>query len=116
MVGVPIAANPNMPVLSPRNRYANQLNNVLNFAHANGDKTLRLEQLASRACLSKYHFTRIFGDCLGESPARFLRRIRLERAACLLKQERQLSIADVSWRCGFSTPQLFSRVFSAASK
>ena len=100
-----------MPVLSLENRYSNQLNNVLNFAHANGDKRLQLDDLADRACLSKFHFTRVFHEYVGESPVSFLRRIRLEKAASLLKHDRHFSILEVALRCGFSTPQLFSRLF-----
>ena len=100
-----------MPLLSFENRYSNRLNRVLNYAHANGHRTLRLEHLADRANLSKFRFARVFHDCVGESPVRFLRRIRLEKAASLLKHEGQYSVSDVASRCGFSTPQLFSRVF-----
>lgn len=102
-----------MPVLSLENRYSNQLNSVLNFAHANGDKLLQLDNLADKACLSKFHFSRIFQEYIGEPPVSFLRRIRLEKAASLLKHDCHFSILEVALRCGFSSPQLFSRMFGA---
>lgn len=100
-----------MPVLSLENRYSDKINNVLNYAHANGDKQLQLGDLADKACLSKFHFTRVFQDTIGESPVSFLRRIRLEKAASLIKNDIHLPIFEIALRCGFSTPQLFSRVF-----
>lgn len=100
-----------MPVLSLENRYSDKINRALNYAHANGDKQLQLANLADMACLSKFHFTRVFQDTIGESPVSFLRRIRLEKAASLIKHDNHLPILEVASRCGFSTPQLFSRVF-----
>ncbi len=100
-----------MSILLPENRYSIRLNQVLSFAHANVSKNIQLDDLAGAACLSKYHFSRIFQDQLGESPGRFLKRIRLERAACLLSNLRTLPIVDIGSKCGFSSIQLFSRTF-----
>jgi AraC family transcriptional regulator len=100
-----------MPILTLDNKYSSKLNRVLNFAHFQGDKTLQIENLATVACLSKFHFSRVFQDTIGESPARFLRRIRLEKAASLLKNDCKLSVQEISERCGFSTNQFFTRLF-----
>lgn len=47
----------------------------------------------------------------GETPAAFIRRRRLRRASTLLRDEAELSIADVAIRCGFGDPMTFSRAF-----
>ena len=85
---------------------------MLNFAQANPHKNLQLDRLADVACLSKYHFTRVFHDQIGEAPASFLRRIRLEKAAYQLAQLRHLPILSVATKCGFSSAQVFSRAFA----
>ncbi len=101
-----------MPVLLPENKNTHRINAVLNFAHSNFHTNLKLESLADAACLSKYHFLRLFNDQVGESPISFLKRIRLERSACLLSYAHKWPILDVALNCGFSSSQLFSRSFT----
>ena len=100
-----------MPVLLPENKYSQRLNAVLNFAHGNLHNDLKLDSLADVACWSKYHFTRVFRDQVGESPISFINRIRLEKAACLLSHARELSVFNVATRCGYSSSPFFSRSF-----
>lgn len=45
---------------------------------------LRLEDLAGVACLSKFHFARIFREAEGVSPMRYVRQCRIEAARSLL--------------------------------
>ena len=60
--------------------------------------------------MSKYHFARIFHDQLGESPIHFLKRIRLEKAACLVRNK-HLPISQIAVCSGFTSRQSFSREF-----
>ncbi len=101
-----------MPVLWPENRNSRRINAALNFAHANFHANLNLDSLADVACLSKYHFLRLFHEQVGESPVSFVKRIRLERSACLLSYAENLPILDVALNCGFSSSQHFSRSFT----
>ena len=100
-----------MPVLEPESRYSKRLNQVLNYTNKNSHKNLNLDTLADMACLSKYHFARIFQDKIGESPIKFLKRTRLEKAACLLF-DKQVPVSKIATNCGFSSNQSFSREFS----
>ena len=99
-----------MPVLIPDNKYSCRINAALNFAQTNANADL--DALADVACLSKYHFSRLFHNHIGESPVGFLKRVRLERAACLLAYAHNRSILDIASHCGFSTSQHFTRAFS----
>lgn len=99
-----------MPVLIPDSKHSCRINLALNFAQANVNANL--DSLADAACLSKYHFLRLFSAQVGESPISFLKRIRLERAACLLSNAHNLTILDVASHCGFSSSQDFARSFS----
>ena len=101
-----------MSVLLPDNRNSHRINAALNFAHANFHVNLNLDALADVACLSKFHFLRLFHDQVGESPISFLKRIRLERSACLLSYAHKRPIFDIALNCGFSSSQLFSRSFT----
>ncbi|MGH1539022.1 MAG: AraC family transcriptional regulator [Arenicella sp.] len=93
-------------------KHANRINHVLNFAHLHCDKNIDLDLLAGLACLSKYHFIKVFTDYVGETPINFLNRIRLERAARLLSYHRDMKITDTALNCGYSSVQVFSRAFS----
>ena len=101
-----------MPVLLPENRNSRRINAALNFAHANFHANPNLDSLADVACLSKFHFLRLFHDQVGESPVGFLKRIRLERSACLLSYADNRPILDVALSCGFSSGEHFSRSFA----
>lgn len=54
-----------------------------------------------------------FKALTGMTPNNFILNHRLKHAATLLKQYADLPIAEVSDRCGFSTPVYFSRCFKA---
>lgn len=60
-----------------------------------------LAELAEAACLSEYHFLRMFKSSFGQSPHAWLMRRRLDRARELLAQGR-LSLAEVAQRCGYA--------------
>lgn len=67
-------------------------------------------EFAARAHLSRYHFTRIVKAVSGEPPARFRRRIRLERAAYrILTRDR--SLLDEALLAGYASHEAFTRAF-----
>ncbi|MGH1542667.1 MAG: AraC family transcriptional regulator [Arenicella sp.] len=99
-----------MAVLIPDNQYTCRINNALNYAQTNVNANL--DSMADAACLSKFHFLRLFNAQIGVSPVSFLKRVRLERAACLLSYDHESSILDIGSRCGFSNSQHFARSFS----
>jgi AraC family transcriptional regulator len=74
------------------------------------DKPLKLEDLARVACFSEYHFHRIFGAMTGETLNDFTNRLRLEKAARLLRYSEQ-SLTAIALDCGFSSSATFSRAF-----
>ena len=96
---------------SIRIKQTGRLNHALNFAHKNWCRPLTLNQLADSACLSKYHFSRLFQRYTGESPLSLLKRIRLENCAYLLSYHGELSINQIALNSGFSSQQTFSRAF-----
>jgi AraC family transcriptional regulator len=71
---------------------------------------LTLAEIAAEAHLSVYHFARVFREATGESPHRYLTRLRMERARQLLTGS-TLSVAQIAERCGFAGPGAFSAAF-----
>jgi len=74
---------------------------------------ISLEDMAAEAAFSKYHFHRIFSAIAGESPAAYVQRLRLDRAANLLETHLSLSVSEIALECGFATPSAFARDFKA---
>ena len=71
---------------------------------------ISLDQLAAEACLSKYHFLRLFHTAYGLSPYQYIQRLRIEKARLLLADS-NLSITDLAGLLGFNNSQSFSRLF-----
>ncbi len=67
-------------------------------------------ELAEKACLSPYHFHRIFRAMVGESPNELTRRLRLERAAWWLRSTEK-AIVEVALSSGYATHEAFTKAF-----
>lgn len=93
--------------------YTRRIDRVIDHLTANLDKPIKLEELAKVACFSEFHFHRIFRAMTGETVNDFTNRMRLEKAARLLKRTRQ-SATDIALECGFSSSSTFSRSFNNA--
>lgn len=71
---------------------------------------ISLDQLAAEACLSKYHFLRLFRSAFGFSPFQYIQHLRIEKARTLLAGS-PISITDLAEQLGFDNSQSFSRLF-----
>ena len=87
------------------------MNRVVNHARAHVAGALDLEALADVACLSKFHFSRVFDAHFNETPAQFVSRIRLELAAQKLAYMPDQTITQIALDCGFSGSDTFARSF-----
>ncbi len=97
--------------MPPSNKiYQERINQVIDYVNEHLEKSFSLEELAAVACFSPYHFHRIFLAITGESINFFTNRVRLEKAARLLKLS-TASLSGVAMDCGFSSPSTFSRSF-----
>ncbi len=64
--------------------HQNRIDRVVDYIQRNLELELSVKQLAGIACFSEFHFSRIFKEQMGESVYRFIKRLRLEKAAELL--------------------------------
>jgi AraC family transcriptional regulator len=71
---------------------------------------ITLAQLADIACLSPYHFCRVFRQATGQSPHQYVTGQRLDRARHLL-QHSPLSVAQVARTVGYHSASHFARLF-----
>jgi AraC family transcriptional regulator len=99
--------------LGTRKEYARRINAALDHIDRNIGDDISLARLATVACFSPYHFHRIFSAFVGEPPAEYVRRLRLEKAAILLVNDPSAPVTGIALACGFSTSALFCRLFKA---
>jgi len=78
--------------------------------HASPETDLRVGRLAADVGLSERHFTRLFRAEIGESPARYIDRVRVEAARAILETE-TVGLDSVAIRCGFNTTESLRRAF-----
>src|ERR1700693_5184681 len=90
--------------------YAQRINRVIDYLRGNLDRQVKLEELDKVACFSEFHFHRIFGAVAGETLNSFTNRLRLEKAARLLRYADH-GWTDIALDCGFSSSPTFSRAF-----
>jgi transcriptional regulator GlxA family with amidase domain len=70
----------------------------------------RLPALAAAAAMSVRHFTRVFTAQVGETPGRFVERVRLEAARRQLETS-DLTLDVIAAQCGLGTAETLRRVF-----
>ena len=92
--------------------YKRRILQVLVHIQDHLDDPFRLDELATLACFSRYHFHRIFKGMMGESVKEYVRRLRLERAASQLKQG-SASVIEIALDAGYESHEAFTRSFKA---
>jgi PAS domain S-box-containing protein len=75
-------------------------------------RPLRLEDLAARAGLSAFRFSRRVRGLFGLSPTRLLIKTRVD-AACRMLVEGSRSISEIAQACGYCDQSAFTRQFKA---
>lgn len=75
------------------------------------DRVTTLDELAEWSGFTPQHLNRTFRRVLGVTPLQHLTRLRMERAAALLK-EGVLTVKAIAAAVGMDDPYYFSRVFS----
>ncbi|EHJ8626390.1 TPA: GyrI-like domain-containing protein [Salmonella enterica subsp. enterica serovar Java] len=88
--------------------YQARLRPVIRALEQNPD--LSIEMLASSACLSFYHFHRVFTAVTGETPGKMCRRLRIQRAAWQLRYT-DASITDIAMEAGLASSQALAKIF-----
>ncbi|MBV6656497.1 MAG: AraC family transcriptional regulator [Devosiaceae bacterium] len=91
--------------------YEERVSRVTGYIHEHLDEPLDLDRLAEVACLSRFHWHRVYRAIQGETVANTLKRVRMTRAGFDLV-ESELSLAAIARRSGYPNPRSFSRAFA----
>ncbi|MBB4478143.1 GyrI-like domain-containing protein [Rhizobium etli] len=92
--------------------YESRLRRVSAYIHDHLDEELDMERLAEIACLSSYHWHRIYRAIYGETLAATVKRLRLHRAAGEIVGT-ELAVSEIAKRSGYPNLQSFNRIFKS---
>lgn len=90
--------------------YADIAEESVTFISENFAKDISIDELATRANISPFHYIRIFKKHTGFTPHEYLIHTRMTAAMYLLKNTR-LSIKDICFQTGFSSESVFCSAF-----
>lgn len=80
------------------------------YIRAHYQEDMAMSYVAQLCGVSPRYLRSIFAKHLGKSPLQYLNELRIANAAELISNT-DLSIKEVCFRCGFHSPQYFSRIF-----
>lgn len=107
-----VAKNRQRQVTAHDPRRPESLRRTIEYMHAYCERQLPREQLATIAGVSPCYFTRLFAKTVGETPKRYLLRLRVEKAKRMLRENADISLAEVSAASGFWNASHLCREFN----
>lgn len=84
---------------------------VIIYVRDNYRRRLTLDEIAEYVGLSKYYLSRIFSAAMGISLSAYIRNVRLDVAANLLKSS-EMSVKEISYKTGFKNANYFTDAFT----
>jgi AraC family transcriptional regulator len=102
----------NIPAIKPSTRVElfRRLSQAMDLIHTSTSFETGIDELAAAACLSKYHFIRLFKLAFQTSPYQYMQQLKLDQAESLLKKTR-LPVQDIAYSLGFENGNSLSRLF-----
>jgi transcriptional regulator GlxA family with amidase domain len=87
-----------------------RLEDLVEWIREHLDRPLTIEDLARRSKMSPRNFQRVFTRQCGMPPAKFIERLRVERARLII-EDTGLPMAEIARKSGFDTEQRMRRAF-----
>lgn len=91
----------------------NRIKSMLSYIHRNFGNKITLEEIAAAANISEREANRIFQKTIRQTPFEYLMGFRLNEAKELLSHS-DLSITEISYRCGFTDSAYMGKQFRKA--
>ena len=98
---------------NPDARAVLRIASAISHIEAHFDEPLDLDALAKLAHMSKRSFLRAFQSAVGSAPIAYLIKLRLSRAATLLRRSDE-DITSAAFKAGFNDSNYFARQFRKA--
>ena len=91
------------------------LQNAIDYIESDLSRKPDYTQMVKRACMSGFHFQRIFSVFFGFTVGEYIRNRRLTLACAeLLSSEK--SVTEIAFSYGYDTPEGFSRAFCRGAR
>ncbi|MGM0414128.1 MAG: helix-turn-helix domain-containing protein [Bacillota bacterium] len=88
-----------------------EIQSALDYIRNNYHRDITLEEISKKVGLSKYYFSHLFSNEIGENFSSYLSQYRLNRASQLLLDNRKENISEIAYKAGFNDPNYFARAF-----
>ena len=98
-----------------KKEYMEAIINSCNYINEHYHEKISLEEISKISGFSKFHFTRIFKQCMDVTFYEYLNQKRIERAEELLYTTNN-SITDIALSSGFTSISAFNRAFKTMKK
>lgn len=95
---------------STREELLKRLLVAVDWMHAYYETDIAIDDLANAACLSKFHFLRLFKAVFDQTPHQALTQIRMAKSRELLKTS-TLDVKEIARAIGYADASTFSRAF-----
>lgn len=96
------------------NHHLGTLKDMISYIQLHYQDKISLDDISAAGCVGKTMCTKLFSTYVNRTPFEFLRDYRIEQSMDLLKNT-DLSITDISYETGFSSPSYFGECFRAAT-
>jgi transcriptional regulator GlxA family with amidase domain len=97
----------------PKDHLCEKVISAKRFIDANFSNRISLDAIAAEACISKFHFLRLFKSLYGRTPHQYLTEVRIQKAKQLLRSG--LPVADVCFSTGFESVSSFKGLFKKST-
>ncbi|MEO6848375.1 MAG: helix-turn-helix domain-containing protein [Chthoniobacterales bacterium] len=98
----------------PRVQDIDPVKMVIRICQARFREPLGVKELADQVGLSREHLTRIFKEHTGDSPACYLRTLRVKAARKMLRHS-GITLKEVALRCGFPSAKAMKRILKSGT-
>ncbi len=95
---------------STRNDLKRKMERVFVYIDNNLDSDIDIRDLARTACISEYHFIRVFNLFCGCTPYQYIIKKRIDKAKLMI-QYNVFSVCEISKACGYGRVQTFRKCF-----
>ncbi|MGO4273543.1 helix-turn-helix transcriptional regulator, partial [Paenibacillus sp. TAF58] len=96
---------------SGNHAHADVILKLKNYIDENLHEELSLNVLSEVASLAPAYISTLFGEVMRESFTEYVTRVRLDKAASLLRNDVSLSVAEIASLVGYRNPQYFHNKF-----
>ncbi|WOC32680.1 MULTISPECIES: response regulator transcription factor [Caproicibacterium] len=110
------AEHQNCSAMDTHGLSAEELNRLLtDYLRTNFRTDISLSRLSEQFGFSQEYLTKVFKKYNGETPLKFISRLRVSEAQQLLVREPEMEVKQVGEHVGYAEPAYFSRVFKSCT-